>query len=106
MLGMWIFISIQIGAIQNSTKQSVGSLKNTRVNEGNIEVSFLFFDNSVFFFFNQKETINLHVVCVFSLIHKRGKKMFCFARQVPSSKIGHARFLLSKGRCHEIEKLT
>ena len=75
---MWIFISIQIGAIQNSTKQSVGSLKNTRVNEGNIEVFFLFFDNSVFFFFNQKETINLHVVCVFSLIHKRGKNvLFC-----------------------------
>ena len=30
-------------------QSSVGSLKNTRVNEGNIEVSFLFFDNSVFF---------------------------------------------------------
>ena len=76
---MWIFISIQIGAIQNSTKQSVGSLKNTRVNEGNIEVFFFFFFyNSVFFFFNQKESINLHVVCVFSLIYKGGKNvLFC-----------------------------
>ena len=84
---MWIFISIQIGAIQHSTKQSVGSLKNTRVNEGNIEVSFLFFDNSVFFFFNQKETISLHVVCVFSLIHKRGKKCFVLPDRSPRPRL-------------------
>ena len=84
---MWIFILIQIGAIQNSTKQTVGSLKNTRVNEGNIEVSFLFFDNSVFFFFNQKETINLHVVCVFSLIYKGGKNFFVLPDRSPRPRL-------------------
>ena len=83
---MWIFISIQIGAIQNSTKQSVGSLKNTRVNEGNIEVSFLFFITP-FFFFNQKETTNLHVVCVFSLIHKSGKKCFVLPDRSPRPRL-------------------
>ena len=33
-------MSFQIGAIQNSTEQRVGTLKNARVNEGNTEFSF------------------------------------------------------------------
>ena len=37
---VWIFMSFQIGAIQNSTEQRVGTLKNARVNEGNTEFSF------------------------------------------------------------------
>ena len=57
-------MSFQVGGIQNSTEQRVGVLKNASVNEGDIEVS-LFSLITSFFFFNQKETINLHVVCVF-----------------------------------------
>ena len=32
----YIFMSFQVGAIQNSTEQRVGVLKNARVNEGSI----------------------------------------------------------------------
>ena len=55
-------MSFQVGGIQNSTKQRVGDLENASVNESNIEV-YLFSLITSCFFFNQKETINLHVVC-------------------------------------------
>ena len=57
-------MSFQVGGIQNSTEQRVGDLENASLNESNIEVSLFSLITSCFFF-NQKETVNLHVVCVF-----------------------------------------